>query len=354
MMTIVYRSLLIICKEFYGGTPLYIRSISTSLLHFGESGQRPDEADGEGLGVRAKKINACQQLLSTLKFCICLSFFFLNKDILAQRPNMPIVLTAEDTAAFAHAPVGFDKRKDNIPRGKTDSVQYDSKTVGTRRKLLIYTPPGYSPNKKYPVLYLLHGIGGNEKEWYRYSEPDAILDNLYADKKIVPMIVVFPNGRAMKNDADTGNIFAMDKVMAFANFEKDLLNDVIPFVEALYPVIKKRESRALAGFSMGGGQSLDFGLGHLDTFAYVGGFSSAPNTKKPAELVPDPAEATKKLKLLYISCGSKDGLIAISQGVHRYLKENKVPHVWHTEPGGEHNIQMWINDLYYFSQHIFR
>lgn len=283
-----------------------------------------------------------------------LLIIFLSETMFAQRPNMPIVLTAEDTAAFLHAPAGFDKRKDNVARGKTDSGQYDSKTVGTKRKLLVYTPPGYTAGKKYPVLYLLHGIGGNEKEWYRYSEPDAILDNLYADKKIAAMIVVFPNGRAMKNDADTGNVFAPDKVQAFANFENDLLNDVIPYVESHYAVIKNRESRALAGLSMGGGQALDFGLGHLETFAYVGGFSSAPNTKKPAELVPDPAATSKKLKYLYISCGSKDGLINISQGVHRYLKENNVPHTWHVEPGGEHNIQMWTNDLYYFTQHLFR
>ncbi|MBC7889716.1 MAG: esterase family protein [Ferruginibacter sp.] len=268
-------------------------------------------------------------------------------------PRGPIVLAADDTEAFPHAPAGFDKKRENIMHGKTDSVQYDSKIVGTRRKLLIYTPPGYSAGKKYPVLYLLHGIGGTEREWYKYAEPDAILDNLYAEKKIVPMIVVFPNGRAMKNDADTGNVFSREKMEAFANFEKDLLNDVIPFVEANYPVIKDRESRAIAGFSMGGGQSLNFGLGHLDTFAWIGGFSSAPNTKKPDELVPDPAGAAKKIKLLYLSCGDKDGLISISQGVHRYLKENKVPHIWQVI-AGSHNMTMWVNDLYLFSQRIFR
>jgi enterochelin esterase-like enzyme len=301
-----------------------------------------------------KKMAAAMGLFKILKIIPAIVVVFFSSQLSAQRPPMPIVLTAEDTAAFAHAPLGFDKKREGIAHGKTDSVQYDSKTVGTRRKLLIYTPPGYSPAKKYPVLYLLHGIGGNEKEWYRYCDPDAILDNLYADKKIVSMIVVFPNGRAMKNDADTGNIFAADKVQAFANFENDLLDDVIPCVEKHYAVKKDQVNRALAGFSMGGGQSLNFGLGNLSEFAWIGGFSSAPNTKKPAELVPSPAEAVKQIKFLYLSCGSKDGLIAISQGVHRYLKENNVPHVWHVEPGGEHNIQMWANDLYYFTQHLFR
>lgn len=269
------------------------------------------------------------------------------------RQQQPIVLAADDTAMLQHAPDGFDKKRDNIQRGKTDSVTYHSSTVGTTRRLLVYTPPGYSPNKKYPVLYLLHGIGGTEKEWYKYSEPDVILDNLYADGKIVPMIVVFPNGRAMVHDADTGNIFSPGKVAAFANFENDLLNDVMPFIESHYPVRKNRESRAIAGYSMGGGQSLNFGLTHMDVFAYVGGFSSAPNTKKPEELVPDPTATAKQLKLLYLSCGDKDGLISISQNLHRYLKQKNVPHIWEVVPG-EHNIKVWTNDLYLFSQRIFK
>ena len=127
-----------------------------------------------------------------------------------------------------------------IPHGKIDTIIYESKTVGNKRKALIYTPPGYSKEKKYPVLYLLHGIGGDEKEWLNGGQPQVILDNLYAENKIEPMIVVMPNGRAMKDDRATGNIMASDKVQAFATFEKDLLNDLIPYVEKNYPVIKDR------------------------------------------------------------------------------------------------------------------
>ncbi len=290
-----------------------------------------------------------------LKFLWLLSSFFIAGITRAQpRQQREIVLTAEDTAAFAPPPQGFDERKASVAAGRTDSVQYDSKTVGTKRRLLIYTPPGYTPQNNYPVLYLLHGIGGNEKEWYKYTQPDVILDNLIAAKKTVPMVVVFPNGRAMKADADTGNVFAPEKVEAFAAFENDLLTDVIPFIESHYAVSKNREHRALAGFSMGGGQSLNFGLSNLNTFAYVGGFSSAPNTRPPKELVPNPPETAKSLKLLYISCGSKDGLISITQNLHRYLKESSVPHVYHILPGGEHNIQMWAADLYHFSQYLFK
>jgi enterochelin esterase-like enzyme len=140
---------------------------------------------------------------------------------------------------------------------------------------------------------------------------------------------------------------------AFAAFEDDLLKDVIPTIESRYSVQADREQRALAGLSMGGGQSLNFGLAHLDTFAWIGGFSSAPNTKPAAQLVPDPAAAKKKLRLLWLSCGNKDGLIGISQGTHAYLKEKDVPHVWNVDSNG-HDPAHWRNNLYHFVQRLFR
>ena len=267
--------------------------------------------------------------------------------------SRPIVLAADDKPAFPAAPTSYDQRRENIPHGNLDTIQYQSKTVGTTRTTLIYLPPAYNKNKKYPVLYLLHGIGGDEFEWLRNGHPEVILDNLYAEKKIAPMIVVLPNGRAMKNDRAEGNVFDPEKAASFATFEKDLLNDLIPFIETNYPVIPNRENRALAGLSMGGGQSLNFGLGNLDTFAWVGGFSSAPNTKSPELLVPNPTETALKLKLLWISCGDKDGLINFSQKLHQYCKENKVPHIWHVEPG-VHDFNVWKSDLYYFAQQIFK
>ncbi len=248
---------------------------------------------------------------------------------------------------------GFDVIQENIPHGKIDSFSYKSKTVGNTRQSLIYTPPGYSKNKKYPVLYLLHGIGGDDKEWLNGGHPEIILDNLYAQGKVEPMIIIMPNGRAMKNDSATGNIFAPDKVQAFATFEKDLLNDLIPYVQKNYPVYTDREHRAIAGLSMGGGQSLNFGLGNLDKFAWVGAFSAAPNTKTPEQLVPDPAKARKELKLLWISCGASDGLVSFSQRTHDYLVKSDVPHIYYIEPG-VHDFKVWKNGLYMFSQLIFK
>ena len=251
------------------------------------------------------------------------------------------------------APFGFDIVQEGIPHGKIDTVIYNSKTVGTNRRALVYTPPGYQKDKKYPVLYLLHGIGGDEKEWLNGGSPQVILDNLYADKKVEPMIVVFPNGRALKDDRATGNIMAADKVQAFATFEKDLLNDLIPFIEKKYPVIKDSEHRAIAGLSMGGGQSLNFGLGNLAKFAWVGGFSSAPNTKQPQELMPNPEVAKTKLKLLWISCGDKDGLMNFSKRTHDYMKINGVPHIFYVDHG-YHDFKVWKNSLYMYSQLLFK
>jgi enterochelin esterase-like enzyme len=266
-------------------------------------------------------------------------------------PRQPIVLNPDDVPAFPDPPADFDKERTDVPHGRLEMITYESKTVGTTRKMQVYTPPGYSEEKKYPVLYLLHGIGGDETEWQRFARPNVLLDNLLAAGKITPMIVVMPNGRAQKNDRAEGNVFA--SAPAFAVFEQDLLKDVIPAIEARYSVQADREHRALAGLSMGGGQALNFGLTHLDTFAWVGAFSAAPNTKSPAELIPDPETARKQLKLLWLACGKKDNLIRISQGVHAYLKEKGVPHVWHVD-GNAHDPTEWKNNLYLFSQHIFR
>jgi enterochelin esterase-like enzyme len=260
-------------------------------------------------------------------------------------------LTAEETKLIA-PPEGYDVRREGVEHGTIELIEYDSKTVGIKRKARVYTPPGYSPEKKYPVLYLLHGIGGDENEWYRQGTPEVILDNLYAEGKLVPLIVVLPNGRAAKDVGPRDPIPRQSP--AFAAFEQDLLDDLIPWIEKTYSVQSDRESRALAGLSMGGGQSLNIGLKNLDTFAWVGGFSSAPNTRRPAELLSDPAAARQKLKLLYVACGDQDSLFRISEGVHKKLDEENVPHLYRVIPGGAHDFKVWKSDLYHFAQRIFR
>jgi enterochelin esterase-like enzyme len=263
------------------------------------------------------------------------------------------VLGPDDVRAFPDAPAGFNVRRDGIPAGRIEPFEYESAVTGTRRKANVYLPPGYARDRKYPVLYLLHGIGGDETEWIRFATPDALFDNLIAAKQAVPMIVVIPNGRALADDRATGNNFAPERAAGFARFEQDLLQHLIPAIEKSYAALTDREHRALAGLSMGGGQSLNFGLGHLDTFAWIGAFSPAPNTKPPAELLPDPAAATATLKLLYLSCGNKDNLLGISQGVHAYLKQQGVAHIWNVDDEG-HTPKTWASNLYHFAQRLFR
>lgn len=259
----------------------------------------------------------------------------------------PIELGRDDKQTYADPPDRIVEKRDDIPHGKLEMIEYESKTVGTTRKMNVYTPPGYSDEKKYPVLYLLHGIGGDETEWQRFATPDLLFDNLIADGKAAPMIVVMPNGRAQKNDRAEGNVF--ESAPAFAVFERDLLDDVIPAIESRYSVAGDQQHRAIAGLSMGGGQSLNFGLTHLDKFAWVGGFSSAPNTKAPEELIANPEKAKEQLELLYLSCGNKDGLIRISQRLQRYLKEEDIPHIWNVDSHG-HDPTHWRNNLYHFAQ----
>jgi len=273
-----------------------------------------------------------------------------EQDARPRRDFGPIVLQEDDVPAFPEMPANWNEERKDVPHGVIEMIEYDSKTVGTTRKMLVYTPPDYSRDESYPVLYLMHGIGGDETEWNRYAKPQVMMDNLIADGKSVPMIIVLPNGRARENDRPEGNAWAA--APAFANFEHDLLNDVIPTIEARYSTRTDRDGRALAGLSMGGGQALNFGLTHIDKFAWIGGFSSAPNTKPPAELLPDP-DAAKQLKMLWLSAGNKDILFPISQRFHSYLKEHAVPHVWHVTDLN-HEPAEWRQALYYFVQKIFR
>jgi len=253
---------------------------------------------------------------------------------------------------YVELPAGFDQEREGIEHGTVELVEYQSTTVGTVRKCNVYLPPKYDAAKKYSVLYLLHGIGGDEYEWLNGGAPNHILDNLYAEGKLADMIVVMPNGRAQENDRAEGNVYA--GAPAFANFEGDLIKDLIPFIEGKYSVYTDKMHRAVAGLSMGGGQSLNFGLGNMDLFAYVGGFSSAPNTKRPEELIPDVAATKEKNSLLWMVCGSEDGLMFSSANLKAFCEKNEVPCTLINYPGEGHNFVVWKYGLYMFSQLIFK
>ncbi|HYV39846.1 MAG TPA: alpha/beta hydrolase-fold protein [Gemmataceae bacterium] len=250
-------------------------------------------------------------------------------------------LLAQTPGKLPAAPKGFDKKRDNIKRGKVETVEYDSKTVGAKRKMVIHTPPDYSKSAKYPVFYLLHGAGDDETGWQKKGSADIILDNLYADKKLESMIVVMPNGFAQAAGGGGKN----------SGFENDLLKDIIPYVESHYAAKTDRENRALAGLSMGAGQSLSIGLKHMDKFAWVGAFSGGG--ANAAKGLTDSADAAKKLRLLWVSCGDKDNGFKNAEALHNSLADKKIPHVWHIDSGA-HTWPVWKNDLYLISQMLFR
>ena len=253
---------------------------------------------------------------------------------------------------YKEAPQGFDQEREGIAKGTVQLIEYQSESVGTTRKANVYLPPKYDAKKKYSVLYLLHGIGGDENEWYKDGGvPHIIMDNLYADGKVADMIVVMPNGRAQKDDSRAGGFGSF---RAFGDFDKDLIGSLIPYIEKNFSVYTDKDHRAIAGLSMGGGQSLNFGLGHMDVFAYVGGFSSAPNTQRAAQLIPDVEKVKKENKLLWMVCGGADGLMNNSAQLKAFCDEKGIPCTLINYPQGQHNFVVWKYGLYNFAQLIFK
>jgi enterochelin esterase-like enzyme len=258
----------------------------------------------------------------------------------------------ENLDVYPAAPEGFNIARENIPHGEMKVVEYDSKTLGLRRMLRVYTPSGYAADRKYPVLYLQHGLGNTSTEWTQRARAPIIIDNLVADKKIQqPFIIVFPSGNATATMADEKQGDRTQESYGTA-YQQDLLKEIIPFVESHYSVYTDREHRAIAGMSMGSGQTLNIGLTNLDSFAWIASVAAAPNTRPPAELIPDPA-ALKQLKLLWLSVGNHDNLYRVSKGVHDYLTEKNVPHVWRVDTNG-HDTGEMSSSLYHFAQKLFK
>ena len=265
---------------------------------------------------------------------------------------LPTLAYSSDPAGLPVPPNGFDRRQNNISHGKVSEVlRYPAGGNYGDKTMKVYTPPGYDPNssKKYPVLYLHHGIGGNESAWTSSSpgqaegNADNVMDFLYNEGKATPMIIVMPHG----GDFGGGDF------ERFANFENVLINNLIPYIEEHYPVSTDRTMRAIAGLSMGGGQTFNFGFGHIDKFAYIGPFSAAPNTGQPNQIVKDVDALKRDVKFIFIACGTADGLIGNSQRWHDYLDQNNVEHMYQLEQGEGHNSVVWNRSLYNFAQRIF-
>lgn len=257
-------------------------------------------------------------------------------------------------------PQGYDQPRE-VEHGKVTLESYESKSLGFTRKLTVYSPPGYDKTKNYPVLYLLHGSGDDEVDWNKKGAANVIMDNLYSEKKATPMLVVMPYGFTNKPGEPTRkpNATPEERLRAFVAFEQDLLKDVIPFIESKYSVIADSDHRALAGLSMGGGQTMRIGPPHSDLFAYLGVFSAGfrPSTTgaQPDATADYPASDTlnARLKLFWVSCGDKDAGFEGAKKFSETLTEKKIKHVWHLDTGA-HEWPVWKNDLYLLAQRLFK
>jgi enterochelin esterase-like enzyme len=221
----------------------------------------------------------------------------------------------------------------DVPHGTVRQHAYFSKSLGRLRELVVYTPPGYDqqPAARFPALYLQHGMGDNQATWTVHGKAHWILDNLIAQGRAKPMIVVMMDGHAAGAGA-TNNT---------ALFERDLLEDALPLVEASYRVKSEAANRAIVGLSMGGGQSLTIGLNHPDQFAWVGGFSAGVPSREAVAAALDAPDATnQKLKLLWIACGKDDFLLRRNEQFIALLKEKNLQHEWHPTDG-DHSWPVW-------------
>lgn len=235
-----------------------------------------------------------------------------------------------------------------VPHGKVSLHTYRSRSLGRLRGLQVYTPPGYDadPAQRFPVLYLFHGSGDNEATWVAHGHAHWILDNLIAAGRARPMIVVMLDGHAVTfRDNTPGS--RLDNIGAF---ERDLLEDAMPFVAAHYRTREEPGARAIIGLSMGGGQSLNIGLRHPDRFAWVGGMSSSVR-ELPGDSQP-PEQLNAKLQLLWIACGRDDFLIEPNRRLTAELTRQGVRHTYH-ETEGAHTWPIWRRYLAEFVPLIF-
>lgn len=246
----------------------------------------------------------------------------------------------------------------DVPHGELHRHFYTSRIVGDRRDFFVYTPPGFNPKKKtkYPVLYLLHGYSDFANAWSVMGKANFILDNLIAQGKAKPMIVVMPLGYGAPKllerrwqDVGYNELWQQN----IERFTDTLLQEVIPQVEAEYPVIKDPKGRAIAGLSMGGAETLYSGLNHLDTFAWMGAMSSAI-FDDPAKTFPAlDAKQAKKIKLLWIACGKEDGLLKNNQEFETWLKSKSIP-FQNVETDGAHTWPVWRRNLVALAPLLFR
>lgn len=240
-------------------------------------------------------------------------------------------------------PAPYDLR--DVPHGAVTILRYQSKVRNAPRSLYVYTPPGYDASKgaKYPVFYLLHGFGDDESSWTAVGRAHLIADNLIAEGKARPMLIVMPNGHSLRppspDELRTLDRWFPDNTDSFV---RELMTEIIPLVEKRFRVRTDQAHRAIAGLSMGGGESVAIGLGHPDQFGWVAGFSSAVSyvEKSLGALLTDDTRLNKSRRLLWIGIGRQDFLFADNQKFKDALDARHVKHVWHLTEGA-HTWPLW-------------
>ena len=277
-------------------------------------------------------------------------------------PSNPLLkpnLLNTQSQVHVPGPASLPWEVSDVPRGEVHHHFYKSAVVGDHRDFYVYTPPGYDPRGKqtYPVLYLLHGFSDDASGWTAVGRAHVIMDNLIAQGKTTPMLVVMPLGYGAPEILRGGfgafrNTELRDR--NFAKFTAPLLTEVLPRVESAYLVNRDRNSRAIAGLSMGGSESLLTGLNHLDTFAWVGAFSSGGLAEEFEKDFPGlDAKANERLKLLWIACGTDDRLIELNRKLRAWL-EAKGVHKVDVETPGAHAWMVWMRNLATFTGLLFR
>jgi enterochelin esterase-like enzyme len=237
----------------------------------------------------------------------------------------------------------------SIPHGAVTTHAYKSTSLGTDRSVVVYTPPDYGKSSiRYPVLYLLHGAGETETAWTERGHAHVILDNLIADGKLKPLVVVMPFGYAFARTVAAGRGDAAENKQQREGFARDLLEDVIPLIDKSFRVYGDREHRAIAGLSLGGAQSLAIGLSHTDLFSRVAGFSSAMGAATNPEtggvdfdkVLADAAHINSQLKLLWVGCGTEDTLFEANTAFADLLSRRKIEHIFRVTRGA-HTFAVW-------------
>ncbi|MDD6016124.1 MAG: alpha/beta hydrolase-fold protein [Prevotellaceae bacterium] len=279
---------------------------------------------------------------------------YVNRDI-STLSNIFIVTKSNDDKGHLYS-------VNDVPHGTLSRVWYDSPTLGQQRRMTVYLPAAYDGKKAFPVMYLLHGHGGDETAWGDLGRASQIMDNLIAEGKCVPMIVVMPNGNPTCNAAPgwwhegmytpDGNAF--NQRGAKASMEESFM-DIVNYVDSYYKTIKKRSGRAVTGLSMGGGHT--FGISRLypETFDYYGLQSAAARVQQNDAKFNEQMSRlfSSKPKLFWIAIGKEDFLIQQNNGLRQYLDEHKYPYEYYENDGG-HIWRNWRIYLTMFAQKIFR